>query len=175
MLTDVNEDEERELQSGGHVPVFPEWEPSFCVLLQDMGKFTFYGSEQIAAERSCPIRRRKLRLDGGKTEFDRRWGYDPGPGQTDKGGDADTPRVLQPGVVVERRVEPPSCLGVLGRIAENPAPDESSECMSDPCSASVGTPSDTESAASAESFFKTRTYQDRNENVPDISLVATCH
>ena len=46
----MDEDEEKELFADGNVPV-PQWEPSFCVLLQDMGKFTLHGSEQVRTVR----------------------------------------------------------------------------------------------------------------------------
>ena len=43
---EVEQEAEKDLFTDGHVPV-PDWEPSFCVLLEDMGKFTFHGSEQV--------------------------------------------------------------------------------------------------------------------------------
>ena len=46
VVAEVDDDEEKDLFTDGHVPV-PQWEPSFCVLLQDMGKFTLHGSEQV--------------------------------------------------------------------------------------------------------------------------------
>ena len=48
IVAEVDEDEEKELFADGNVPV-PQWEPCFCVLLQDMGKFTLHGSEQVRA------------------------------------------------------------------------------------------------------------------------------
>lgn len=42
----MNDDEEREFFADGRVPS-PYWEPSFVVLLEDMGKLTFHGSEEV--------------------------------------------------------------------------------------------------------------------------------
>ncbi|PVD22436.1 hypothetical protein C0Q70_18248 [Pomacea canaliculata] len=120
----VEETEEKESFADGHVPTIT-WDPCFCVLLEDMGKLTFHGSEEIAEERVCYKQRRRLRLDGGKEEFDKRWGYE-----------------------------------TLQSIRENAL--QHSRCHD--------RDADTHSIASAESFFKTRTLQVRNESLPDSSL-----
>ena len=54
IVAEVDEDEEKELFADGNVPV-PQWEPCFCVLLQDMGKFTLHGSEQVRAARAVSL------------------------------------------------------------------------------------------------------------------------
>lgn len=45
-ISGVEETEEKESFADGHVPTIT-WDPCFCVLLEDMGKLTFHGSEEV--------------------------------------------------------------------------------------------------------------------------------
>ncbi|XP_046331942.1 ras GTPase-activating protein nGAP-like isoform X6 [Haliotis rufescens] len=111
---ELDHDFERRVFGDGHQPL-PQWEPFFCVILQDIGSLTLHLREEFAEERSGFRPLRRIRLDGGKPEFDKRWGYE-----------------------------------TLESIKEN--------AIQHTCS-----------QASAESFFKSRTFQIRNESLPDLS------
>ncbi|XP_067661735.1 ras GTPase-activating protein nGAP-like isoform X2 [Haliotis asinina] len=111
---ELDHDFERRVFADGHQPL-PQWEPYFSVILQDIGSLTLHKREEFAEERSGFRPLRRIRLDGGKPEFDKRWGYE-----------------------------------TLESIKEN--------AIQHTCS-----------QASAESFFKSRTFQVRNESLPDLS------
>lgn len=56
-------------------PEFPDWQPRFCVLLQNIRKFYYYSTEEQAKDlghNDLPL----VRLDGGKEAFIKYWGYD---------------------------------------------------------------------------------------------------
>ncbi|ELT88292.1 hypothetical protein CAPTEDRAFT_206549 [Capitella teleta] len=66
---------EQRLFDEGKTPK-PVWEPHFCVLSFLHKKLTHFRTEKAAEEsqrsEEPPL---KVRIDGGKDEFDRRWGY----------------------------------------------------------------------------------------------------
>ncbi|XP_064648830.1 uncharacterized protein LOC135501040 [Lineus longissimus] len=53
------------------------WEPHFCVIWQDDNSFTQYRTEKEADQYRSSTNLNHIRLDGGKQEFDQRWGYEP--------------------------------------------------------------------------------------------------
>ncbi|GAB1610932.1 hypothetical protein Ahia01_001380000, partial [Argonauta hians] len=60
---------------GETYPEMPNWEPKFCVLLQNIKKFYHYSSEEQAKDvgyKDLP----RIRIDGGRDEFEKYWGYD---------------------------------------------------------------------------------------------------
>ncbi|XP_052790770.1 uncharacterized protein LOC128224771 [Mya arenaria] len=59
----------------GQAPV-PVFEPYFCVLRQDLKTFQCHKSEKSFEELPGLVRLPVVRLDDGKRQFDRRWGYE---------------------------------------------------------------------------------------------------
>ncbi|XP_035827397.1 uncharacterized protein LOC101849787 isoform X2 [Aplysia californica] len=74
---EIDHELENHVFGAGRYPT-PRWEPHFCVLTSDASKIEFLKSEQERVEDektevSCGCTR--VRLDGGREHFERRWGY----------------------------------------------------------------------------------------------------
>ncbi|KAG8199037.1 hypothetical protein JTE90_021050 [Oedothorax gibbosus] len=54
------------------------WKPYYCVLLQDDGSFTHFPTEEMSIGERLFLELPRVRLDGGRQAFRRRWGYDMG-------------------------------------------------------------------------------------------------
>ncbi|XP_022254506.1 uncharacterized protein LOC111088496 [Limulus polyphemus] len=54
----------------------PRWEPFYCVLLQDVCTFTHYPTEEMSIGDRLFVDLPRVRLDGGRQAFRRRWGYE---------------------------------------------------------------------------------------------------
>ncbi|XP_067129994.1 ras GTPase-activating protein nGAP isoform X3 [Centruroides vittatus] len=52
------------------------WKPHYCVLLQDDCTFTHYPTEEMSIGDRLFVDLPRIRLDGGRQAFRRRWGYD---------------------------------------------------------------------------------------------------
>ncbi|XP_076436636.1 uncharacterized protein LOC143276119 isoform X3 [Babylonia areolata] len=191
---EVDEAERKDLFADGNVPV-PDWEPSFCVLLEDMGKFTFHGSEEIAAERMGHKPRQRLRLDGGRAEFDKRWGYVTLASITETALHPDPlhpppppPQHQQQQLQHHQQQQQQSrqLLDVPSIVDKQPQVEQQQQQehhhhhhhhhhqlrpphQHQQHEGKPQTEQDPDSDASAESFFKTRTLQVRNESLPDLS------
>ncbi|XP_064615899.1 ras GTPase-activating protein nGAP-like isoform X3 [Liolophura sinensis] len=74
---ELDRDDDRLAFADGVQPL-PLWNPRFCVLLHDGSTFTCHPSEDVAnmSDLSCSGDLETLRLDCGKEEFDKRWGYE---------------------------------------------------------------------------------------------------
>ncbi|ESO98890.1 hypothetical protein LOTGIDRAFT_158846 [Lottia gigantea] len=71
---DLDSHLEYRLFSDGNQPT-PNWEAKYMVLLTDISSLSCHDSEESANQiryQTYP----RLRLDGGKEEFDKRWGYE---------------------------------------------------------------------------------------------------
>uniref|UniRef100_A0A8W8L6M2 Uncharacterized protein n=1 Tax=Magallana gigas TaxID=29159 RepID=A0A8W8L6M2_MAGGI len=76
MTWDASHDQTAKLRFfGTTAPPIP-WEPSFCVLREDVKTLTFHKQEEGADELPGLVVLRKKRLDDGKQEFDKRWGFE---------------------------------------------------------------------------------------------------
>ncbi|GFQ90830.1 uncharacterized protein TNCT_121841 [Trichonephila clavata] len=54
------------------------WKPYYCVLLQDDRSFTHFPTEEMSIGERLFLELPRVRLDGGRQAFRRRWGYDMG-------------------------------------------------------------------------------------------------
>ncbi|RZF36834.1 hypothetical protein LSTR_LSTR012712 [Laodelphax striatellus] len=102
-----------------------EWEPYFCVLLQDEQTLTAYRSEELAIGDALFVELPRVRLDGGAKAFRQRWGYEGGNApaapplmEEDEGEEGHT---ADEGETVSLREEvflPSSPLGRGGRVVK---------------------------------------------------------
>ncbi|XP_056010607.1 disabled homolog 2-interacting protein-like isoform X9 [Ostrea edulis] len=76
MVWDASDELTAKLWSyGPSIPAIP-WEPSFCVLREDLKTLTFHNQEEGADDQPSLVVLRRKRLDDGKQEFDKRWGFE---------------------------------------------------------------------------------------------------
>lgn len=105
LISDASDDQTAKLRLfGSTAPPIP-WEPSFCVLREDVKTLTFHKQEEVTSASLCSKNKqkfrvifldtllsfdvsqgadelpglvvlRKKRLDDGKQEFDKRWGFE---------------------------------------------------------------------------------------------------
>ncbi|XP_078324419.1 ras GTPase-activating protein nGAP-like isoform X8 [Crassostrea virginica] len=76
MVWDASHDETAKLWALGPSNPLVPWMPSFCVLREDLKTLTFHEQEEGADDSPGLVVLRKKRLDDGKQEFDKRWGFE---------------------------------------------------------------------------------------------------